>query len=84
MVPDQHWPSTMAVDISLEGMVDHAKLRWRIERDYLELKQEVGLDHYEGCGWRGFHPHGEKRFRSRRTPRSVAANLRFDPRVGRL
>src|SRR5208283_3006506 len=30
---------------------------WRIERDYLELKQEVGLDHYEGRGWRGFHHH---------------------------
>jgi hypothetical protein len=38
-------------------MVDQAKLRWRIERDYLELKQEVGLGHYEGRGWRGFHHH---------------------------
>ena len=34
-----------------------AKLRWRIERDYQELKQEVGLGHYEGRGWRGFHHH---------------------------
>ena len=33
------------------------KLRWRIERDYQELKQEVGLGHYEGRGWRGFHHH---------------------------
>jgi SRSO17 transposase len=32
-------------------------LRWRIERDYQELKQELGLDHYEGRGWRGFHHH---------------------------
>ena len=38
-------------------MVDLAKLRWRIERDYQELKQEVGLGHYEGRGWRGFHHH---------------------------
>jgi len=38
-------------------MVDQAKLRWRIERDYLELKQEVSLGHYEGRGWRGFHHH---------------------------
>ena len=37
--------------------VDLAKLRWRIERDYQELKQEVGLGHYEGRGWRGFHHH---------------------------
>ena len=35
-----------------------AKLRWRIERDCLELKQELGLGHYEGRGWPGFHPHG--------------------------
>lgn len=31
--------------------------RWRIERDYQELKQEFGLSHYEGRGWRGFHHH---------------------------
>jgi Transposase DDE domain len=34
-----------------------AKLHWRIERDYQELKQEVGLGHFEGRGWRGFHHH---------------------------
>jgi hypothetical protein len=33
-------------------------MRWRIERDYQELKQEIGLGHYEGRGWRGFHHHG--------------------------
>ncbi|MET4121724.1 hypothetical protein ABIB85_008197 [Bradyrhizobium sp. JR1.5] len=38
-------------------MVDLAKLRWRIERDYQELKQEFGLGHYEGRRWRGFHHH---------------------------
>jgi SRSO17 transposase len=55
--PDHYWFSTLPADISLESMVDQAKLRWRIERDYLELKQEVGLSHYEGRGWRGFHHH---------------------------
>jgi hypothetical protein len=34
-----------------------AKLRWRIERDYEELKNELGLAHFEGRGWRGFHHH---------------------------
>jgi hypothetical protein len=35
--------------------LDIAKMRWRIERDYQELKQEIGLGHYEGRGWPGFH-----------------------------
>ena len=55
--PDHYWLSTLPADISLESMADQAKLRWRIERDYLELKQEVGLGHFEGRGWRGFHHH---------------------------
>ena len=38
-------------------MVFVAKMRWRIERDYQDLKQEFGLGHYEGRGWRGFHHH---------------------------
>ena len=55
--PDHYWLSTLPTDIEYERMVDLAKLRWRIERDYLELKQEVGLGHFEGRRWRGFHHH---------------------------
>ena len=55
--PTKYWLSTLSADISFHRLVDLAKLRWRIERDYQELKQEVGLDHYEGRGWRGFHHH---------------------------
>ena len=55
--PTKYWLSTLPKTISLRRLVDLAKLRWRIERDYQELKQEVGLDHYEGRGWRGFHHH---------------------------
>lgn len=47
----------MAANTSFKRLVDLTKLRWRIERDYEELKQEVGLGHYEGRGWRGFHHH---------------------------
>ncbi|HEY0909240.1 MAG TPA: IS701 family transposase [Bradyrhizobium sp.] len=55
--PTKYWLSTLPENISFTQFVDLAKLRWRIERDYQELKQEVGLGHYEGRGWRGFHHH---------------------------
>jgi SRSO17 transposase len=55
--PDHYYLSTLPADISFDRLVDVTKMRWRIERDYLELKQEVGLGHYEGRGWRGFHHH---------------------------
>jgi SRSO17 transposase len=55
--PTKYWLSTLPADISFHRLVDLTKLRWRIERDYQELKQEVGLGHYEGRGWRGFHHH---------------------------
>jgi len=55
--PAKYWFSTLAEGISFQDLVDVAKLRWRIERDYEELKQEVGLGHYEGRKWRGFHHH---------------------------
>jgi SRSO17 transposase len=55
--PTKYWLATLPETISFERLVDLAKLRWRIERDYQELKQEVGLGHYEGRGWRGFHHH---------------------------
>ncbi len=43
--------------ITMDRMVELTKLRWRIERDYHNLKQELGLGHYDGRGWRGFHSH---------------------------
>jgi len=55
--PTKFWLSTLADDVSLEEIVKVAKMRWRIERDYQELKQEFGLGHFEGRGWRGFHHH---------------------------
>ena len=55
--PTKYWLSTLPKDITFPRLVDLAKLRWRIERDYQDLKQEVGLGHFEGRGWRGFHHH---------------------------
>jgi len=55
--PAKYWLATVPPDMPFDRLVDLAKLRWRIERDYQELKQELGLGHYEGRGWRGFHHH---------------------------
>ena len=55
--PTKYWLSALPNDISFHRLVDYAKLRWLIERDYEELKQEVGLGDFEGRGWRGFHHH---------------------------
>jgi SRSO17 transposase len=55
--PIHYFLSTLPEDLCLKDMVGVVKMRWRIERDYLELKQELGLGHYEGRNWRGFHHH---------------------------
>jgi SRSO17 transposase len=55
--PAKYWLSTLPDTTTLMELVHMAKLRWRIERASQELKQELGLDHYEGRGWRGFHHH---------------------------
>ena len=55
--PTKYWLSTLPEKSSLKSLVKMAKHRWIIERDYEELKQELGLGHYEGRGWRGFHHH---------------------------
>jgi SRSO17 transposase len=56
--PTKYWLTTVDPDMPLRHLVDLAKMRWRIERDYEDLKQEAGLGHYEGRGWLGFHHHG--------------------------
>jgi len=55
--PTKYWVSTLPATTTLKALVKLAKQRWIIERDYEELKQELGLGHYEGRGWRGFHHH---------------------------
>ena len=55
--PTKYWLSTLPAETSLTALVRTAKHRWIIERDYEELKQELGLGHFEGRGWRGFHHH---------------------------
>jgi len=55
--PTKYFLSTAPTEATLEQLVFVTKMRWRIERDYQELKQEFGLSHYEGRGWQGFHHH---------------------------
>jgi SRSO17 transposase len=55
--PAKYWLSNLPPRTPLKDLVHTAKARWLIERDYQELKQEIGLGHYEGRGWRGFHHH---------------------------
>jgi SRSO17 transposase len=55
--PAKYFLCTAPQQATLEQMVFVTKMRWRIERDYQDLKQEFGLGHYEGRGWRGFHHH---------------------------
>ena len=55
--PTKFYVSTLPSTTTLKELARRAKLRWRVERDYQEMKQEVGLDHFEGRSWRGFHHH---------------------------
>src|ERR671916_749079 len=55
--PTKYWLSDLPPRAALRGLVHAAEARWVIERDHQELKQEIGLGHYEGRGWRGFHHH---------------------------
>lgn len=55
--PTHYWLSTLPAKMSFKQLAANAKGRWMIERDYEELKSELGLSHYEGRNWRGFHHH---------------------------
>lgn len=55
--PVHYWLSTLPEKTSFKELVANAMGRWMIERDYQELKSELGLSHYEGRNWRGFHHH---------------------------
>lgn len=55
--PTRYWLSNLPAATALKDLVCITKHRWIVERDYEELKQELGLGHFEGRGWRGFHHH---------------------------
>ena len=87
--PTQYWLSTVPEKTSLNSLVKLAKHRWIIKRDYEELQQRLGLGHYEGRGWRGFHHHATFCIaaygfliaeRNRFSPPSASAILDYQPR----
>lgn len=55
--PTGYWLSNLPEDVPLEKLVRLAKMRWHIEQDYQQLKEELGLDHFEGRKWIGWHRH---------------------------
>jgi SRSO17 transposase len=55
--PTDYWLSTLPASTSLKTLVQTAKIRWRIEHDYRELKTGLGLDHFEGRTFTGWHRH---------------------------
>ena len=55
--PTDYWLSDLPADTKLTDLVQLAKSRWRIEHDYRELKTGLGLDHFEGRSWIGWHRH---------------------------
>ena len=84
--PAKYWLSTLPAGTKLKDLVALAKQRWIIEQNYEELKQELGLGHYEGRGWRGFHHHATLCIaaygflvaeRSRFSPSAHAGNLKL-------
>src|SRR2546430_3233867 len=84
--PTKYWISTLPLNTKLKALIQMAKHRWIIERDYEELKQELGLGHFEGRNWRGFHHHATLCIaaygflvaeRNRFSPSARAGNLRF-------
>ena len=55
--PVKYWLSNLLGDLPLVDLVRLGKLRWRVEQDYRELKGALGLDHFEGRSWTGWHHH---------------------------
>lgn len=55
--PSDYWLSTLPTGTPITELVRLAKIRWRIEHDYRELKDALGLDHFEGRSWLGWHHH---------------------------
>jgi SRSO17 transposase len=75
--PTDYWLSTLPTDTDLTTLVRLAKIRWRIEHDYRELKDALGLDHFEGRSYTGWHRH----VTLATTAQAFCTLLRTDPKA---
>jgi SRSO17 transposase len=75
--PTGYWLSTLPPDTPLRELVRLAKIRWRIEHDYRELKDGLGLDHFEGRSYLGWHRH----VTLTALAQAFCTSLRYDPKV---
>lgn len=75
--PTDYWLSTMPADTPLRELVRLAKIRWRIEHDYRELKDGLGLDHFEGRSYLGWHRH----VTLAALAQAFCTQLRYDPKA---
>ena len=75
--PTDYWLSTLPADTPLRDLVRLAKIRWRIEHDYRELKDGLGLDHFEGRSYLGWHRH----VTLTALAQAFCTSLRYDPKA---
>jgi SRSO17 transposase len=75
--PTDYWLSTLPADTPLRELVRLAKIRWRIEHDYRELKDGLGLDHFEGRSYLGWHRH----VTLTALAQAFCTSLRYDPKA---
>ena len=75
--PTDYWLSTLPPDTRLRDLVRLAKIRWRIEHDYRELKDGLGLDHFEGRSYLGWHRH----VTLTSLAQAICTQLRYDPKA---
>jgi SRSO17 transposase len=75
--PTDYWLSTLDADTPIKTLVRLAKIRWRIEHDYRELKHGLGLDHFEGRSYLGWHRH----VTLAAVAQAFCTKLRLDPKA---
>ena len=75
--PSDYWLSDLPPGTSLRDLVRLAKIRWRVEHDYRELKDGLGLDHFEGRSYDGWHRH----VTLTALAQAFCTQLRYDPKV---